>query len=156
MKIKIMLQKAFLPSLFFAINISILLVASTAGAEAQVNRGAREKTLCKMKMNNKDYQLFSNTNGHFLSLADVRPFTIIPIEVSYPQGIPGEKIVISAEDGGTLDNKRAVMVGSLDDQKRCVFNFQVTDQKGIFEVALRKGKDRKVIQLWVGDDLSGK
>ena len=108
---------------------------------------------CRMKVNNKDYTLTSNLNGYFMQVSGVKPLTVILIEVTYADGSAGEKVVVTAEEGGRFDNQKQVMAVKLDNEKKCHFNFQVSSQEGIFEVSLYKGDDTKVIRLWVGEEM---
>ncbi|HEY5743350.1 MAG TPA: hypothetical protein VIS99_12505 [Terrimicrobiaceae bacterium] len=77
----------------------------------------------------------------------------VPVQVTYPDGEPGEKVIVEVEDGGQLDNDSILAVQSLDDQKRLAFVFQATDQTGIFRVTLRKGGDVKTLNFWAGPEL---
>jgi len=74
----------------------------------------------------------------------------MPVEIFYPDGKEGEKVVVSVWDGGLLDNGESVKVVYLDNEKKCVFNFQVTRSLGLFRLLLFKGTDQKVVQFWVG------
>lgn len=106
---------------------------------------------------NRIYQLKPNQLGFFDQVSNIQPLQVVPVEVSYPQGKVGEKVILAAEDGGRFDNGKMFSSAELDAQKKISFNFQVSDQSGIFHVSLRKGNDIKVIQLWVGrDPLSAK
>lgn len=167
--------------LFFALLYFIVNLASIDTAFAQATRAVMgEMATCKLTVNtnlvnsgvdkftkansannsfqkasripNKIYQLKPNQLGLFDQVSNIQPLQIVPVEVSYPQGKTGEKVILAAEDGGRFDNGKMFSILQLDAQRKVSFNFQVSDQSGIFHVSLRKGNDIKVIQLWVGHD----
>lgn len=129
----------------FLITLSFLVTSSVQAQSAD-----DEITVCKIKAGDKTYILTPNELGIFEEVSNIQPLQTIPIEVTYPNGSRGQKVVIAAEDGGKLDDGRRVKPMQLDSQKRLVFNFQVSDQSGIFRLSLRKGNDTKTIRLWVG------
>lgn len=117
------------------------------------------KGLMKDKLyRNRNRPLPSNAIGYFERVANIQPKERVPVEIAYRNGRRGEKVEIIALDGGVFDNGKKVKVVQLDNQKKLSFNFQVSNSLGIYRVALRKGADTKIVQLWVGAEhaLSGK
>ena len=108
-----------------------------------------QMAICTVKVGDKLYTRRPNQIGCFPKIAKIPPGDTVAIEVSYPNGRAGEKIVLSVEDGGKLDNGKGVKVMQLDNQKKCSFNFTVTQYPGLYRVSLLKNMDTKVVQLWV-------
>ncbi|MEJ7685317.1 MAG: hypothetical protein WKG06_47240 [Segetibacter sp.] len=92
--------------------------------------------------------------GSFDRVSDIQPWQIVPIEIFYPKGRRGEKVVLSVEDGGTFDNNKRVKVLPLDSQNKISFNFRVAGDEGIYTITLSKGNDTKEVKLWVGSERS--
>src|SRR5436309_3152424 len=93
--------------LLFGIGLFTL---SFCNANAQLS----EKAMCKITANNKEYNLKPNAGGYFQRIANIQKLATVPIEISYPDGNAGDKIVLSVLDGGTLDNAKMVKVVQLD------------------------------------------
>jgi hypothetical protein len=144
--------RCFLLPLCFFVNISFCSNSVCAQGGQSSAPEKEEEAWCKVKVNNNEYILKANKEGFFPQVSNFQPSTVVPIIVTYPQGIPGEKIILSAEDGGSFDNKKKAMTYFLNAEKNFVFNFHFTQNDGVFEIILRKGQDAKVIQLWVGEE----
>jgi hypothetical protein len=95
------------------------------------------------------YQLKANSIGYFSRVSNLLPNEKVAIELVYPLSNSGEKIVISVEDGGSIEGKK-IQVMHLDTQKKIAFDFNLGTDPGIYRLRITKGKDSKVIQLWVG------
>ncbi|HEY5893346.1 MAG TPA: hypothetical protein VIT91_08960 [Chthoniobacterales bacterium] len=93
------------------------------------------------------------TQYGFFDRVLIGPSAKVPVQVTYPDGEPGEKVIVEVEDGGQLDNNSILAVQALDDEKRLAFVFQATDQTGIFRITLRKGDDVKTLNFWAGPEL---
>ena len=132
----------------FTLIFFILFLPETKAQPVQKGQAAQ----CNISVNNKQYSLTPNADGHFQRIANVEKLAVVPIEVYYPDAKPGEKIIISVWDGGTIDNGQMVKVIQLNGQKKCSFTFQVTNQLGLFRISLYKGDDTKTVQLWVGSE----
>jgi hypothetical protein len=100
----------------------------------------------------RSYRLEPNQLGNFNRVANIAPLEKVPVEMYYPDGKPGEEIVILVQDGGMLDNGNRLKVGKLDNERKLSFGFQVTDHPGLHRVMLRRGLDSKVVPLWVGPE----
>jgi hypothetical protein len=109
-----------------------------------------EVAVCKIQINNKNFELKPNSGGYFQRIANIEKNAIVPVEVAYPNGNVGDKIVLTVLDGGSVDSNKAVAVVPLDGDKKCVFNFHVTNQVGLFRVLMTNGEDQKIVQVWVG------
>ena len=137
------------PRLVFFTIASLLFNISFSQVKMQRQVKAEPAT-CNVKANNKKYNLKPNQAGQFQRISNIAPLSIMPVEIFYPDGKEGEKVVVSVWDGGLLDNGESVKVVYLDNEKKCVFNFQVTRSLGLFRLLLFKGTDQKVVQFWVG------
>jgi hypothetical protein len=78
--------------------------------------------------------------------------TKINISAAYTGARAGEQIVVSAEDGGQLDNGKPVMIAALGANGTVNFNFTTSADEGVFRVTLRKGADEKQFDFWVGPE----
>lgn len=104
-----------------------------------------------VQVDGKSYQLTPNQIGNFPRVL-VQPKDTIHVQVAYPQGQPGDAVVVETEDGGNLDGKKMANITALDGQQKVQFNFQTTSQPGIYHVALRNGPDVKVLNFWAGPE----
>jgi hypothetical protein len=91
-----------------------------------------------------------NQDSCFSRIYNIQPLATVGIELNYPNGSKGDKVVVEVLDGGVLGNGKGVQVISLDGKRNMSFHFQVSDSLGLYRVTLRKGHDLKMIQLWVG------
>lgn len=162
---KIIPDKAFRSLLLLAASTCVLSLFFSFESKAQEKRAVHgEKATCLVKIPGKnngndnekalptDHQAILNQMGYFDKITDIPPLENIPIEIHYPDGSPGEKVVILVHDGGLLDNGNNVKVAKLDHENKLSFSFQVTDHPGIHRVMLKKELDTKVVQLWVGPE----
>lgn len=101
----------------------------------------------------KQYELTPNQVGAFQRIY-VKPSEQIPVQVAYPEGKPGETVTIEAEDSGRVVGAKGwVSLEQLDEQSALSFVFQVSENLGTHRVLLRKGRDVKVLDFWVGNEL---
>ncbi|HEX5153589.1 MAG TPA: RHS repeat-associated core domain-containing protein [Parafilimonas sp.] len=112
-----------------------------------------ENATCKITVNDKMYQPKLNGAGFFDRVSNVPPLATVRAEIKYSSGRAGEKVIVAAIDGGDFDGSIAKVV-ILNNQKKCMFDFRVGDEAGLYRVSVRKGDDRKFLRLWVTD--SGK
>jgi hypothetical protein len=91
-----------------------------------------------------------NQDSRFSRIYNIQPLATVGIEINYPNGNKGDKVVLEVLDGGVLGNGKGVQVISLDGNRNISFYFQVSDSPGLYRVILRKAHDLKTIQLWVG------
>jgi hypothetical protein len=98
----------------------------------------------------KTVQLTPNQVGNF-QRTYIQPKETLPVEVVFPQGEPGQTVVLEAKDGGTFDDKKLAQVAKLDAQRRLAFTFHADRQPGIYRVSMRRGSEEKVLNFWVGD-----
>ena len=164
--------KGFRFYLVYAVTGLLFTTAVSIHAKAQHKRAINgEMAICKLQPNtngnaNKTTEnntrlkqvrvedLYPNQIGYFDQISGIQPLETVIIEISYPDGNVGEKVLLSAEDGGKFENGKRIKLLQLDNQKKVFFDFQVSDQLGIYRVSLRKGNDTKVVQLWVGPEHS--
>jgi hypothetical protein len=115
----------------------------------------------RVQVGGRAYELTPNQVGNFQRIY-VQPSETIPVEVAYEQGKAGERVAVSAEDGGGVwqgvsgkgqGAGGTGTVATLDERLRIAFNFRATEHRGIHRVVLRKGADVKVLDFWVGQEL---
>ncbi|HEY5895676.1 MAG TPA: hypothetical protein VIT91_20850 [Chthoniobacterales bacterium] len=111
-----------------------------------------DRAIAAVSYAGRKYSLQPTQYGFFDRVL-IEPSAKVPVQVTYPDGEPGEKVIVEVEDGGQLDNDSILAVQALDDEKRLAFVFQATDQTGIFRVTLRKGGDVKTLNFWAGPEL---
>lgn len=111
-----------------------------------------QRAVADISFGGRKYSLKPAQYGIFDQIL-VEPSSRIPVQVTYPDGEPGEKVIVEVEDGGRLDNDSILAIQSLDDEKRLAFVFRTTAQTGLFRVTLRKGADVKTLNFWAGPEL---
>jgi hypothetical protein len=74
----------------------------------------------------------------------------IPIAVSFPELDTGDKVAVSAEDGGRINKKQKVQVYTVDDQHRIAFAFTTDANDGIYRITLRSHTGLQELNFWVG------
>jgi hypothetical protein len=74
----------------------------------------------------------------------------IPIVLTYADGEPGETLIISAEDGGKIDDGVPVKTARLDADKTGRFLFTTSQDEGVFRVTVRRGAEQTQFDFWVG------
>jgi len=72
----------------------------------------------------------------------------VRITVGYPDGQPGDLVVVQSEDGGRLDNGQIVTQAKLDGARQLQFSFTSTAEGGLYRVCLRKGFHEKRLEFW--------
>lgn len=149
-------QKTFKSVLFFATISLLLFLSFSMHVNAQDKRAIDgEMAICKITVDKKIYQPLPNQVGCFDMISNIKPLATIPVEVSYSNGKAGDKVILTVEDGGKLDNGKGIRIAQLDNLKKLSFSFTVSNQPGLFRVTLSKGNDTKTIQLWVGEEPIG-
>ena len=76
----------------------------------------------------------------------------IPISIIYANSEPGEVLIISAEDGGNINNSTPVNTTKLDAQGAAHFLFTTSQDEGIFRVTVRRGAEQTQFNFWVGPE----
>jgi len=103
----------------------------------------------EVRTGNQVFELTPNQLGNFQQI-QMGPKQKVSVQVAFPEGQPGDPVAIEVKDGGQLDGKQMAEVVALDNQDDIQFQFQTTDQSGIYRIALRSGADVKVVNFWVG------
>jgi hypothetical protein len=98
----------------------------------------------------REVELLPNWIGVFVPRPVVDPGTAVTVEVAYPEGNPGERVVASVEDGGDLADGGAVQLLELDRDRKVSFDFTAGANVGIYHITMRKGTDRKTVEVWAG------
>jgi hypothetical protein len=129
------------------ITLALPLILTTRGSAAVDGQMA----YASMSLGTLKYKdMTPNQDSCFSRIYNVQPLATVGIEINYPNGNKGDKVIVRVEDGGVLGNGKGVLVIPLDANKKINFNFQVSDSPGLYRVTLRKGSDEKTVQLWVG------
>ncbi len=102
-----------------------------------------------MQFSGKTYTVESGSDGYFPRVNGVPVGGTVNIQVYYPEGKAGDKIVVSPEDGGKV-NGQLVVVLNLNANKRISFQFTANEQQGLYTILLKRDSDIAVAQLWVG------
>jgi len=100
------------------------------------------------------YRVTPNDSGYFGQI-DVAADQKLKVKVYMPDGQPGDNYIVQLEDGGKLLGQKLPAATSVvvDDAKQIAFNYQVSNQPGIYRVVLRSGGNVKVLNFWVGPEL---
>jgi hypothetical protein len=113
---------------------------------------ARPELTAVVKLaNNKTVELTPNALGLFPRVLLDKEQTV-PISLSYPDGEPGEVLVISAEDGGQVNSSIPVQTVKLDENRQVNFRFTTTQNEGVFRVTLRRAAEQQQFDFWVGPE----
>src|SRR5690349_6847114 len=75
-----------------------------------------EVAICKVTVNNKIVQPKLEHIGFFDKVYGIKTNTVVPNQIFYPAGAPGEKVIVSVMDGGALEDNQIVRVLSLDNE----------------------------------------
>jgi RHS repeat-associated protein len=112
-------------------------------------QGKGEPAVCNVKVNDKTVELKLNNDGSFQRLSNLTRNAVIPVEIIYPAGTEGERVVASVLDGGRIDGTEVIKIITLTRENKCAFVLNLNDNLGLFRVLLVKGDDQKVVQVWV-------
>jgi len=129
------------------LTLAFPLMLTTRGSPA-VDGQMAYATIFTGKLQYKD--MTPNQDSSFSRIYNIEPLATVGIEINYPNGSQGDKVIVRGEDGGVFGNGKGVLVIPLDANNKVNFNFQVSDSPGLYRVTLRKGSDEKTVQLWVG------
>ena len=104
----------------------------------------------QINVDGESYQLTPNQIGGFQRIT-VSPKAKIDVSLAYPQGQPGDVVGVEVEDSGSLSGGASAKAMSLDKRKTLAFQFQTTEQIGIYRITLRNGADVKSLNFWVAE-----
>ncbi|HEY5813417.1 MAG TPA: hypothetical protein VIT23_12295 [Terrimicrobiaceae bacterium] len=76
----------------------------------------------------------------------------VTVQMSYPDGSPGDLVVAGVLDGGQFENRQRAISLHLDGKGRVSFDYTVSQELGVFRVSVRKGGDVKMVELWAGPE----
>ena len=107
--------------------------------------------VAKIQVANKSYELKPNIAGIFEQV-HIEPKAKIAVQINYPHGEAGEKVIVESEDGGVFANNKIVQVQELDAAGNLNFTFNATEQYGIFRVTLRRASDMEELHFWSGPE----
>lgn len=125
--------------------------ASSAAQRNAADLGGLELT-AQVQVGKNDLQTLTPNELGLFPRVVVGAKSKIQITAAYPGAAEGEQVVISAEDGGQLDNGKPVMIAALGANGVANFNFTTSADEGVFRVTLRKGADEKQFDFWVGPE----
>jgi hypothetical protein len=126
------------------------------GVPSGGNPMASQAPTASVTVNGATYNQVPNQLGVFPQI-QIQPKGIVQVQITYPRGNPGDPIAIAVQDGGHLivnDKSAMSQVLGLNGQNSLQFQFQATEQLGIYRISLRNGADVHVINLWAGDNLA--
>ncbi len=126
-------------------------VAGSRLTEATAASARPEITAVVKLANNKTVELTPNALGLFPRVLLGKEQTV-SISLSYPDGEPGEVLVISAEDGGQVNSSIPVQTEKLDENRQVNFRFTTTQNEGVFRVTLRRAAEQQQFDFWVGPE----
>lgn len=117
---------------------------------------AGQMVIATVTLGERSHKLSPNEVGDFQRVT-VGPRQTIPVRVEYPEGRPGQAVVVQVMDGGTMVapgrpegiDHDMVRLLKLDERKCAEMAFRVTDNGGMHRVVLTNGADRKVLDFWV-------
>lgn len=96
------------------------------------------------------YTLIPNQTGDFQRVRVPRGASV-QVSVSYPNEA-GRTVIASMQDGGSIDGKGHTKALTLDAAGNASFDVKTTGEGGIARVLLTNGSDRKVINIWGGEE----
>ena len=118
---------------------------------APVGQSHPEVTAVVQLAEHKSVTLEPNALGLFPRVLLAQKQTV-PITVTYPDGEPGEVLVISAEDGGKVNGTSPVQTAKLDSNRQVHFKFNTTQNEGVYHVTVRRGAEQQQFDFWVGTE----
>jgi len=79
------------------------------------------------------------------------PSETVTVSLNYPEGLPGQKVIVAPYDGGKVNGKAATALQiPLDENRNLNFEFTADENLGRYQVSLDKGGDSKNFRTWVG------
>jgi YD repeat-containing protein len=140
----------FPPRLLFITALTILSSIVNAQTQRAIDG---ELATCKVTWDDKVFQSKLNQIGCFDLPPAFPSDAVVFIEINYPNANIGDRVILSVQDGGQLDNGKDVKVQKIDNNKNLIFSFHLYDE-GLHRVILRKGNDSKTVQLWGKNNVS--
>ena len=111
-----------------------------------------ERCYARVTRSKQALTLNPNQVGNFPTL-DVRPQTLVGVEVIYTAGLANQGVALTALEGGTFNNGKTTQDLTLDRLKQASFSFTASSGRGLYRVSVRKGSDIKILEYWVGEKL---
>jgi len=108
-----------------------------------------ENVIGMARVGDETRRLLPNQVGTLVPRLDVKLNDTVAVELRYPEGTPGDRVVAVVEDGGQLNEKQRSLIMTLDDQQKVNFQFTANGGAGIFRVTLRHGGDQKELEFWM-------
>lgn len=100
--------------------------------------------------------LSSNQVGQFPRVY-TRASSDVSARITYPEGQPGERVIVEVLDGGVLSPDTVMAKAfTLDASGSFDLNYTLSANDGTHRLALRKGTDVKMLEFWVGQDRAQK
>ena len=112
--------------------------------------GAR--AVAKVNVKGSETKLLPDQNGEFARVL-IDPRETVAVQLSFPEGAPGQQITVQVADGGVLDGKAPGKALKLDDSKNITFSFRANEDPGLYRVLVSKGGDVRQLNFWVGPEL---
>ncbi len=141
------------PKPFVLAVLLLTLAAHSPPALAQSQGISGERCYARITRSKQAITLNPNQVGNFPTL-DVRPQTLVGVEIIYTAGLVNEAVALTALEGGTFGNGKTTQDVTLDSLKRASFSFAAGSGRGLYRVSVRKGTDVKLLEFWVGEPLT--
>jgi hypothetical protein len=134
-------------------SIPIPLVTGTAARPRQATPPADAPVTAQVMVGEKRYVVQADGEGVFVPRVPTAIGARPAVRVAFPDGEPGEPVVVQVEDGGVLENNEPTKLAHLDERRQMEFALQMTRNPGLFRVVLRKGAETRTLQFWAGPPL---
>lgn len=108
------------------------------------------QVVARAVVGNETHEITANQIGAFPRIL-TEANAAIPVEFIYMDGVPGQAVYVSVEDGGLLENDQSAKMIRLSEEKRGEFKVRLNADEGRYRIALRSGGDKKTVEFWVGD-----
>jgi len=150
------LLKRIVPSANFAAVWCVGFAATTTLAADVAAPGGQnparppEMVQGKITLAGKPHLYTPNAVGSFPRI-QVSPNQNLPAELFFSAGKPGETILVTAVDGGLVDGRPSALRTQLDVANKVAFKFTAGEAPGIYRVTVRRGREVKALEFWVGE-----
>ncbi len=134
-------------------TLLLALFACSLSALAQSQGISGERCYARVTRSKQAITLNPNQVGNFPTI-DVRPQTLVGVEVIYTAGQANQAVSLTALEGGTFGNGKTTQDLTLDSLKKASFSFAAGSGRGLYRVSVRKGADIKILEFWVGEPMT--
>lgn len=132
-------------------------VAEAVARSNAMPHPGKERIEASVTLGKRTHPLQASNKGFFPEL-DMGPTMRARVELHFPEGRPGDKVIIAAMDGGRVmlqDADRRIspaketthVIGA---DRKVRFIFESGSGDGIFRVMIRRGMEARFLPFWVG------